>query len=137
MKVTKSFATILRNNQSVNTIAQNFNAVKKGMSVQPDTQTTLKSESVTSPKSTDKKLPENFSPFDKWVNYLTPIHNQGACGDCYSTATTGALADRFSLLTLGSCRPILSSDQPTICNGVIGSKIVVTDDTNINAHTEK
>lgn len=69
-----------------------------------------------------KKLPEIFSPFELWGTYLSPINNQGKCGNCYAQAVISSLADRFSLLSNGYFKQVLSPYQPTICNGVIDSK---------------
>ena len=83
-----------------------------------------KTENTPKPKLSKKKLPKEFSPFtSKWGAYLSPIQDQGLCGSCYSQATVSSLADRFSLLTNGYFKPILSAYEPVVCNGVISSKI--------------
>jgi hypothetical protein len=58
----------------------------------------------------------------------------GKCGNCYAQATVSMLADRFSMLSLGYFKPILSPYEPTVCNGVINSQvhILATTDPLIN-----
>lgn len=109
----KAFATVLRTaSSSVEKIAKQYDAQR------------------ISKKRAPKTLPETFFPINLWSNYLSPIQNQGKCGNCWAHAVAGALSDRYALFTLGQCKPILSPDQLTICYGVIdpgGDPLQLTD----------
>jgi hypothetical protein len=113
MKVSKSFNTLLTNNLSVH---------EKKYSLSSDNPSQLYTTSPTTkapPFKLKKTLPKEFSPFNNWGDFITPVNNQGSCGNCYAQSSCSALADRFTLLTNGYVCPILSSYLPTICDGVL------------------
>lgn len=66
--------------------------------------------------------PAVFRGDSVWKEYLSRIINQGKCGNCWAAATTGMLADRFGIMTLGQNIYRFSSYQLTICEGVVTDK---------------
>ena len=66
--------------------------------------------------------PTVFRGDSVWKEYLSRIINQGKCGNCWAAATTGMLADRFGIMTLGQNIYRFSSYQLTICEGVVSDK---------------
>ena len=70
----------------------------------------------------DIAIPPIFRGDFIWKEYLSRIINQGKCGNCWAAATTGMLADRFGIMTLGQNIYRFSSYQLTICEGVISDK---------------
>ena len=57
----------------------------------------------------DVPLPKNFNGRTAWKNYLvTPVRNQGKCGNCWAQASCNMLEDRFAIQSYGK---ILQDDQ--------------------------
>jgi cathepsin B len=114
----KTFGTVLKSNSQVAQRAKKFSS------------TLVK-------KKTPKVLPKSFNPIKAWGNYLSPIRNQGECGDCYAQTVTSILTDRFNLLTLGQFFQTLSAKELTICAGVLGEKVTAenTAEINMKAHS--
>jgi hypothetical protein len=85
-------------------------------------------------------LPKNFDGRDVWRYYLSPIFDQGYCGNCWAVASVGMLSDRFSLLSKNYIKPYLSSSMATLCDRVIGNRPVYDpqsiSDLNIKEHAE-
>lgn len=121
-KLTKTFGTFLRNNYTVNLKASKYHAV-------------IKKDKLL------KDLPPSFNPIEKWGDYLSPIYDQKECGNCWAVASVTCLADRFSLLSLGQNKPLLSVPQVTICDGVISSKVKIDEnnrgEVNMKAHSSQ
>lgn len=61
-------------------------------------------------------LPSSFDGHLIWEKYLSPIRNQGYCGNCWAIATTDMLCDRYRLYTLGQTPHQLSATQMTLCD---------------------
>jgi len=77
----KSFGLNLKNtNESVFKLSKKFRAIR------------FKSE---------VELPKNFDGPQIWKKYLTPITDQGKCGNCWAHASSAVLADRFAIMSLG------------------------------------
>lgn len=99
--IIKSFGTILRSDPIVKEKSKFFRAIRPAIK---------------------KKLPpaypsDDFSS-DEWTRYrsfLTGIGNQGKCGSCWAWATSGMLADRFSLLSEGKISLQLSAAKMIMC----------------------
>lgn len=85
-------------------------------------------------------LPKNFDGRDTWRYYLSPIFDQGYCGNCWAVASVGMLSDRFSILSKNYIKPYLSSSQVTLCDRIIGQRPVydpqAISDENIKQHAE-
>ena len=65
---------------------------------------------------TDIELPKQFNGPQIWKNYLSPITDQGKCGNCWAHASSAVLADRFAILSLGKIKFIPSPYEMTICS---------------------
>lgn len=65
---------------------------------------------------TDIQLPKQFNGPQIWKDYLSPITDQGKCGNCWAHASSAVLADRFAILSLGKIKFIPSPYQMTICS---------------------
>ena len=98
--VIRSFGTILNDNRYVRTMSTKYKQVKK-----------------TYPKG--EILPIELNPIIQWSNLLQSIKNQGACGCCFAMATSGALGDRLTIMTLGQFAVELSPYQMIMCQGAI------------------
>jgi C1A family cysteine protease len=64
----------------------------------------------------DIELPKQFNGIEIWKNYLSPITNQGNCGNCWAHASSSALADRFAILSLGKIKFNPSPYDLTVCS---------------------
>ena len=64
----------------------------------------------------DIQLPKEFNGPQIWKDYLTPITDQGKCGNCWAHASTAVLADRFAILSLGKIKFVPSPYEITICS---------------------
>lgn len=100
MSIVKSFGTVLSDHPSVFRVTS----------------------TIKTTYTPDIVVPEVFRGDFVWKEYLSRIINQGTCGNCWAAATTGVLADRFGILTLGQNIYRFSSYQLTICEGIISDK---------------
>ena len=66
-----------------------------------------------------RPLPESFNPMERWGWLLTSVRTQGQCGACWAMATSKALSDRYSLLSLGQVRHDFSPYAMVACEGTI------------------
>ena len=64
----------------------------------------------------DIQLPKQFNGPEIWKDYLTPINDQGICGNCWAHAGSAVLADRFAILSLGKIKFVPSPYEMTICS---------------------
>jgi hypothetical protein len=64
----------------------------------------------------DIQLPKQFNGPEIWKDYLTPINDQGICGNCWAHSSSAVLADRFAILSLGKIKFIPSPYDMTICS---------------------
>lgn len=64
----------------------------------------------------DIELPKQFNGVEIWKKYLSPITNQGSCGNCWAHASSSALADRFAILSLGKIKFNPSPYELTVCS---------------------
>jgi hypothetical protein len=64
----------------------------------------------------DIELPTQFNGIKIWEKYLSPITNQGSCGNCWAHASSSALADRFAILSLGKIKFEPSPYELTVCS---------------------
>jgi hypothetical protein len=62
------------------------------------------------------KLPENFDGRKIWDGLLTTPKNQGSCGSCWAFASTGSLADRFNIQSMGILHLELSAAKLILCD---------------------
>lgn len=100
MSVIPSFGTILNSNKYVRLSASKYKHEKKKY-----------------PES--KPIPKEFNPINAWGNLLQSIKNQGKCGCCWAMATSGALGDRLTIMTLGQFAVELSPYMMIMCQGSI------------------
>lgn len=63
-----------------------------------------------------KQIPLEFKGQYVWKNLINPPLNQGSCGSCWAFATTGALGDRWNILTNGAQKVTLSPVKPVLCD---------------------
>ena len=64
----------------------------------------------------DIQLPKEFNGPQIWKDYLSPITDQGKCGNCWAHASSSVLADRFAILSLGKIKFTPSPYELTICS---------------------
>lgn len=85
-------------------------------------------------------LPKIFDGRDVWKDFLSPVRDQGQCGNCWAVASTAVLSDRFAIQSLNQINVEFSPYAATVCAGVIDSEPEYDPDIisqkNISAHTE-
>jgi len=92
----KSFGLVMKKQfKSVNKLSKTFRAIR------------FKS---------DIQLPKDFNGPLIWKDYLSPITDQGKCGNCWAHASSSVLADRFAILSLGKIKFVPSPYEMTICS---------------------
>lgn len=99
--IVKSFGTELVDKPKVALKAALFRAIR------PDVRRSL-------PKafpSNDMKSPE----WQKYLDYLAPVQNQGSCGACWAFSSSGMLSDRYSLLSGGKIKIVASPAKMVMC----------------------
>lgn len=62
------------------------------------------------------KVPDNFDGRKVWEGLLTPPANQGSCGSCWAFASTGCLADKFNIQSMGLMHVTLSASKLILCD---------------------
>lgn len=100
LKVTQSYGTLTRSVPKVNQVYEEFK--KEGA---------VFSQAGPFPI----ELPLEFDGRVVWKNYLSPIREQGKCGNCFAISTVDCLGDRYSLFTFGQIKPPLAACSLTIC----------------------
>lgn len=87
-----------------------------------------------------KNLPESFDGRIVWRDFLSPVRDQGECGNCWAVSTTSVLSDRFAIQSRNQINLEFSPYAATVCAGVIDSEPDYDQDSvsqkNIAAHTE-
>ena len=73
----------------------------------------------------DITIPESFDGRKVWVGLITPPKNQGTCGSCWAFASTGVLADRFNIQSMGLMHVDLSPAKLILCDER-GRELLVT-----------
>ena len=85
-------------------------------------------------------LPDTFDGRNIWKDFLSPVRDQGQCGNCWAVASTAVLSDRFAIQSLNQINVEFSPYAATVCAGVIDSEPEYDPDIisqrNIAAHTE-
>lgn len=85
-------------------------------------------------------LPDTFDGRDIWRDFLSPVRDQGQCGNCWAIAVTSVLGDRYAIQSLNQINVEFSPYAATVCAGVIDSEpsydSKVISQKNIEAHTE-
>lgn len=85
-------------------------------------------------------LPDVFDGRDTWRDFLSPIRDQGQCGNCWAIATTSVLSDRYAIQSLNQINIEFSPYATTVCAGVIDSQPYYDDKVisqkNLEAHSE-
>lgn len=89
------------------------------------TKTILRNEDDTLHKQIDKiavvkpirkiPIPSEFDGRKIWKGLLTPVKDQGRCGSCWAFASTGMLADRFNIQSMGMINIQLSPTKLILC----------------------
>ena len=64
----------------------------------------------------DIQLPKEFNGPEIWKDYVTPVSDQGKCGNCWAHSSSAVLADRFAILSLGKIKFTPSPYEMTICS---------------------
>lgn len=62
------------------------------------------------------KVPLQFDGRVVWKGLLVPPQNQGSCGSCWAFASTGSLADRFNIQSMGLMHVRLSAAKVILCD---------------------
>jgi cathepsin B len=87
------------------------------------------------------QLPEQFPGHIIWEHYLSPIQNQGTCGNCWAQSSVTSLSDRFSIMSLNQIRKVFSAYQTTVCESVISNRPLLDTEAmsqvNLLAHSSK
>jgi C1A family cysteine protease len=60
-------------------------------------------------------IPNSFDGRIVWEGLLTKPKNQGSCGSCWAFASTGCLADRFNIQSMGLINVNLSASRLVLC----------------------
>ena len=68
------------------------------------------------PNAQKLKIPDDFDGREVWVGLLPPVMNQGQCGSCWAFASTGALAARFNIQSMGLLNIQLSTLKLILCD---------------------
>jgi hypothetical protein len=61
-------------------------------------------------------LPSTFDGRIAWEGLITPAKDQGTCGSCWAFASTGMLADRFNIQSMGIMNVELSQTKLILCD---------------------
>lgn len=61
-------------------------------------------------------IPDSFNGRKVWGELITPPKNQGSCGGCWAFASTGTLADKFNIQSLGLMNIDLSPAKLILCD---------------------
>lgn len=61
-------------------------------------------------------IPDTFDGPTIWKDFLSPALNQKSCGSCWAFASTGTLADRFNIQSLGKMHVKLSPTRLILCS---------------------
>lgn len=61
-------------------------------------------------------VPDSFDGREVWKGLINPPTNQGNCGSCWAFASTGSLADRFNIQSLGQIHVKLSPTKLILCD---------------------
>lgn len=96
-----TYGTLLRNIPIVNEVAKKFTSVRP--------------QKFKDPGGFMLEMPKEFNGPDVWKDYLSPITEQGKCGNCWAHSSASVLADRFAILSLGKIKFIPSPYDLTIC----------------------
>lgn len=81
-----------------------------------DYQTNQEFEEKLTSHLTSTSLPSNFDGRKVWNTLLTIPKNQGSCGSCWAFATSGTLADRFNIHSMGLIHLDLSPTKMILCD---------------------
>ena len=61
-------------------------------------------------------IPDSFDGRTVWEGLLPPVMNQGKCGSCWAFASTGSLAARFNIQSMGLLHIQLSALKLILCD---------------------
>lgn len=90
--------------------------VLRGISSQVEKYYQTVTPSIDALQKFELSLPKFFDGRKKWNGLLSPVLNQGNCGACWSFSSTGCLADRFAIQSLGQIKFVASPAKPIICD---------------------
>ena len=71
---------------------------------------------ITITSSRKINIPDYFDGRITWEGMLTPPMDQGKCGSCWAFSSTGMLADRFNIQSLGIMKVQLSATKLILCD---------------------
>jgi len=91
----RSFGTVLIRNNIAYQQSKNFRTIKPTLT---------------------RPIPKTFDGREVWKYLITPVRNQGVCGNCYAYGTGDMLADRFCIMSLGQIKFIPSPSEIAICS---------------------
>jgi len=90
------------------------NSIVRSQSTKEDKHLELLKTSVLPRKNI--KIPDTFDGRVVWEGLLTEPQNQGSCGSCWAFASTGTLADKFNIQSMGNMFIDLSAAKLILCD---------------------
>lgn len=92
-----------------NTLLEGSSAFARGMAL-------VSADKNSATQAVKVEIPREFNGKSVWASFLPPVKQQGACGACWSFASTSCLATRINIWTLNKRHVDLSPAVMLVCN---------------------